>query len=152
MTSRSWIPKRDGDRAQTCPESSCPLSLLRRFLPNRGFRSLSARQAGGTSSGVPAPVASNKSHVEAPDSVESPEVVVAASTQEQNVTTSSRGAMQDAYDFANILLPLGFAAAKTFPPAKAAIGGIVEIVKLVDVSFHYRHDPHSHLSIYSPFE
>lgn len=149
MSSRSWIPKWDRGRAQARPESPNLSSLLPQFFSDRGSRSPAARQAGGTSSSTPAPIVSNDSHVQVPDSIGLPDSMIAPSTQEPTVVTaSSGGAMQNAYDVANIVLPIGLAAVEPFAPAKAAIGCIMEIVKLVEVSFRCRHDPQSLICLF----
>lgn len=140
MSSGRWFSKRDQSdrgRAQARPESSRLTSLLRPFFSNRGSPSPGARQDGESSLDPLASALKPNTgyHVQSPDSVPSPNVVTAPITTEQTVAaTSSNKALRYAYDVSTMLLPLGAAAAEAFPPAKAAITGIIEIVKLVEVS------------------
>lgn len=148
MPSSSWIPKWDRGRAQAHLEPPNPTSVPSPSFSNRGSRSSVARQAGRVLSGAPAPVASSISHVQVPDSVGSSDAVIPPSTHEQNVATASSAvAVQYMYDFADTLLPFGLAAAAVFPPAKAALGCVTEIINLVHVSFCCLHDSRSRLYV-----
>lgn len=126
-----WFSKRDRDKTQARSESSNQTSLLHSLFSSRGSRSPAARQNGGTSSGTPAPVASSGPQVQ------SANPVAELGTQEPDVSAGSSGrtATQYAKDAARLAFRVGAGAAEVFPPAKAVVAGLTEILKLIDVSF-----------------
>lgn len=109
----------------------------------------SAHVPGGTPS-TSIPISSSVPLVHPPVSGDPP-VAVTAAEGPGAPTGSFAGVVQHAHNIANTLLPFGAAAAEAFPPAKAAIVGVMEILKLVDVSIYSLHSTCSYLSAHCRF-
>lgn len=136
MPSGRWFFKKDRGRAQAHPESPNQPSLLRSLFSSRGSRSPATRHDGRTSPNTPAPVTSSGPHVQSSESGDFPDTVVGLDMQEPDAPArSSNGvAAQYAKDAAKLAIRVGGGAAEVFPPAKAVITGLTEILKLIDVS------------------
>lgn len=95
--------------------------------PSLGSPSPVTPQHGGISSATAVPIAGGSSNTGR------------LSGSPVAATTPSRA--RRVYEMVKAGFRVGSAAAEVFPPAKAVVAGLTEILKLIDVSFHYAHSP-----------
>lgn len=152
MPSGRWFLKKDRGRAQAHPESPSRPSLIRSLFFSRGSRSPAAQHDGRTSPNTTtAPVTSIGPHVQSPESGNFPDATVGLGMGEPDTParSSKEVTAQWAKDAARLAIRVGGGAAEVFPPAKAVITGLTEILKLIDVSLtDYYHRAQTNLSPY----